>query len=104
MAKQRVIRIHYLIPAEAAPAPHMTGGVIETGEPRLGALGTGKPHVCACDPKVVLDEMNMGTGEWFAVACRACGATEAYKVAKETIPDPRAARGAGEVESMEGCC
>lgn len=101
-----MIRIHFLVPSDKAPAPHMTGGVVDTRDPRVGVLGTGVPHVAACNPAIVLSPTDMGTGEWWAVACRACGATELYKKAKETIPHPKRADQTGDqqVESMEGCC
>lgn len=101
----RTIRIHLSVPAESAPAPHMTGGVVQTNEPRLGPIGTGKPHVMACDPTIKQSEWDQASGEWWAVACRACGATEIYKQKKATEPDPRAGNvGGAQVESMEGCC
>lgn len=99
----RVIRVHFLIPADKAPAPHMTGGIVDLKEPRLGVLGTGIPHVAACDPTIVMDPANLGSSVWWGVACRACAATEAFKTAKATIPNPRESP-ASQVESMEGCC
>lgn len=100
----RVRRLHLLIPTDKPAAPHMTSGVHDTGEPRIGTIGTGKSYRFACDPLGTLDSWNAGTGEWFAVACQACGQTPEFKHLMATVPHPRAQQPPEEYESMKGCC
>lgn len=103
---KRKIRIHFLVPTEKAPAPHMQSGEVRTGEKTLGNIGQNRANACACNPTLVLSEWDRGTGDWWAVACRECGATEVFKEAVATIPHPSnpSDSNRAEVEDMRGCC
>lgn len=99
----RTLRVHFLVPAPSAPAAHMT-----SGPPRdtpVGVLGTARPHVAACDPKIVLSEWDNGTGEAYAVQCKACAATDVHKAALAANPHPRLAGRPTEASPEDaGCC
>jgi len=92
------LRQHFLIPAASAPAPHMT-----SGPPRDtpgGKIGTGIPHVAACDPKIVMSDFDTGSGEAWAVGCSDCVKTEAWKKAIKDNPHPRDAKRPDEAEDV----
>lgn len=81
-----VLRIHYLVPCD--------DGVIASGGLVVKGPG-GKPvqaaapqsYRCACDPTLTLNYWDRGTGETWAVACKACSETEIFK--ENYRPHPR---------------
>ena len=77
MAKKKTFRVHFVVPAEE--------GALQSAGMELNVQG-GRVHVghpghyrVACDPTLVFDELNMGTGEPWAVRCADCFATEVFK-------------------------
>lgn len=83
----KMLRIHFDVPVEVAPAPHHNSGSRQTP---VGQLGSGRARGAACDPKIVYDEWNMGTDAPWAIACEHCVKTEAWMKAAKEQPNPRA--------------
>lgn len=105
----KTLRIHFLIPAERAAAAHMVSGEINnpammdlTGGVPFGHQGQG--YVCACDPKIVMDAYDRGTGEPWAIGCIACSKTEIWKQSIKDNPHPRNVLPPTVAEFVEGCC
>jgi hypothetical protein len=104
----KLFRIHYVIPGVKAPAPHHQSGVIPLANGPAEALGQGMISVCACDPNIILDDLNRGTDAPYAIACKACAETDVWKAAIRANPHPSTQRVATETEdvseAIKGCC
>lgn len=70
---EKLIRIHYLVPDPSGLIPSTNGGapmIVPSSAPRWRA---------ACDDKVVMGDLDRGTGETWGVRCAACKRTEVFK-------------------------
>lgn len=112
MSTERTFKIHYLVPAKSAPAPHHTSGppiTVLSGGDMETRLGTGVPHVAACNPKIVLEgKWHHGTGEPHAVRCTECFETDVFKRDILLRPHPRSVQQPLEADPLpdhlKGCC
>jgi len=103
------IRIHFMVPADKSPAPHMVSGEPTGALPLATVLQQSIGHqnqafVCACNPNIRLSNLDRGTGEPYCVACEQCWATEVWKKADAETPHPSLAGKPQEPPRRGGCC
>jgi len=95
--RSRRLRIHLHVPSASAPAAHMVSGELKgagisdlvkaNGGESIGHQG--QAYVMACDPKIVQSEWDRASGEWHAVRCEECYATEAFQLARSLTRHPK---------------
>lgn len=115
------IVMHFLVPVQVAPAPHMVSGepaglrsLAEALQQPLGHQG--QAYAPACNPKLRTDDTHRASGEPWALttvvngemvldpaACPECLRTEAWQKAIKDNPHPRARQPEPD-EVKGGCC
>ena len=77
MPQKQTLRIHLLVQDHAGPI-HSGGMNLNTP---VGVVPVGQPasYRVACDPEILLDDLNRGTGEPWAVRCADCFQTPEFQ-------------------------
>lgn len=70
-------RVHLLVVDDAGPI--YSGSLMLNGPNGVRRANQPKRLRAACDPNIQLSEYDRGTGETFAVKCKACAETQEYK-------------------------
>jgi hypothetical protein len=117
--------IHFLVPVQKAPAPHMVSGGVEGlklptqlrkfSDAIANPAPSGQAYAPACNPKLASNELNIVSIEPWALlarinneavidpaACEACMATEAWQKAIVERPHPLIREELA--PSTAGCC